>query len=109
MFAIARFSWAHVVEHICHGLPGPVEDAFYRTAQEALSNARKHAAGAPVRVLLAYRDGSMGLAERMWSSVFAIAWGSAQRCFGEVRSEHVREFFRPLLAFCGAQAQFGQS
>jgi signal transduction histidine kinase len=38
-------------------LPGPAEDALFRTAQEALSNARKHAAGAPVEVVLAYRDG----------------------------------------------------
>lgn len=37
-------------------LPGPAEDALFRTAQEALSNSRKHAAGAPVRVVLAYRD-----------------------------------------------------
>jgi signal transduction histidine kinase len=45
-----------VVEGVPRDLPGPTEDALYRTAQEALSNARKHAAGAPVRVLLAYRD-----------------------------------------------------
>lgn len=37
-------------------LPGSVENALYRTAQEALSNTRKHAPGAPVDVLLAYRD-----------------------------------------------------
>jgi signal transduction histidine kinase len=42
-------------------LPGPAEDALYRTAQEALSNARKHAAGAPVDVVLAYRDGTTEL------------------------------------------------
>jgi signal transduction histidine kinase len=50
-----------VVEGVPRDLPGPAEDALYRTAQEALSNARKHAAGAPVRVLLAYRDGSTEL------------------------------------------------
>jgi len=50
-----------VVEGVPHDLPGPAEDALYRTAQEALSNARKHAAGAPVRVLLAYRDGNTEL------------------------------------------------
>jgi signal transduction histidine kinase len=44
------------VEGVPRDLPGPAEDALYRTAQEALSNARKHAAGAPV-VLLAYQDG----------------------------------------------------
>jgi signal transduction histidine kinase len=42
-------------------LPGPAEDALYRTAQEALSNTRKHAAGAPVSVVLAYRDDSTEL------------------------------------------------
>jgi signal transduction histidine kinase len=31
-----------------------VEATLFRTAQEALSNARKHAPGAPVRVLLRY-------------------------------------------------------
>ncbi|HYS41352.1 MAG TPA: histidine kinase [Pseudonocardiaceae bacterium] len=50
-----------VVEGIPRDLPGPAEDTLYRTAQEALSNARKHAAGAPVHVLLAYRDGSTEL------------------------------------------------
>jgi signal transduction histidine kinase len=50
-----------VVEGVPRDLPGPAEDALYRTAQEALSNARKHAAGAPVRVVLAYRDGSTEL------------------------------------------------
>lgn len=38
-------------------LPGPTEDALFRTAQEALSNARRHAPGAPVHVLLAYGAG----------------------------------------------------
>jgi signal transduction histidine kinase len=50
-----------VVEGVPRDLPGPAEDTLYRTAQEALSNARKHAAGAPVHVLLAYRDGSTEL------------------------------------------------
>ncbi|HEX9338874.1 MAG TPA: histidine kinase [Pseudonocardiaceae bacterium] len=49
------------VEGVPRDLPGPAEDTLYRTAQEALSNARKHAAGAPVHVLLAYRDGSTEL------------------------------------------------
>jgi len=35
-------------------LPADVEAAAYRIAQEALSNARRHAAGAPVRVTLGY-------------------------------------------------------
>ncbi len=42
-------------------LPGPAEDTLYRTAQEALSNARKHASGAPVEVVLAYLDGTTEL------------------------------------------------
>jgi signal transduction histidine kinase len=42
-------------------LSGAAEDALFRTAQEALSNARKHAPGAPVDVLLAYRDGTTEL------------------------------------------------
>jgi signal transduction histidine kinase len=35
-------------------LTGPADATLYRTAQEALSNARKHAPGAPVQVLLSY-------------------------------------------------------
>lgn len=34
-------------------LPAPVSGAVYRTVQEALTNVRKHAAGAPTRVLVA--------------------------------------------------------
>jgi signal transduction histidine kinase len=49
------------VDGIPRDLPAPAEDALYRTAQEALSNARKHAPGAPVDVLLAYGDGSTEL------------------------------------------------
>ncbi|HVV19794.1 MAG TPA: histidine kinase [Pseudonocardiaceae bacterium] len=52
---------ALTVEGTPRDLPGPAEDALYRTAQEALSNARKHATGSPVDVLLAYRDGSTEL------------------------------------------------
>ena len=36
-------------------LSGPADATLYRTAQEALSNARKHAAGAPVQVELSYQ------------------------------------------------------
>ncbi|MEU2431557.1 histidine kinase [Streptomyces sp. NPDC007861] len=36
------------------GLPPPVERAIYRTVQEALTNARKHAPGASARVLLSH-------------------------------------------------------
>lgn len=49
------------VEGTPRDLPGPAEDALYRTAQEALSNARKHAAGAPVDVVLTYQDGTTEL------------------------------------------------
>lgn len=44
------------VEGTPRELPAPAEDALFRTAQEALSNARKHAAGAPVCVKLSYGD-----------------------------------------------------
>lgn len=57
----ARLETGTPTELTVHGeprdLPGPAEAALYRTAQEALSNARKHAPGAPVDVLLAYGDG----------------------------------------------------
>jgi signal transduction histidine kinase len=49
------------VDGTVRDLPGPVENALYRTVQEALSNARKHAEGAPIQVLLAYRDGTTEL------------------------------------------------
>jgi signal transduction histidine kinase len=49
------------VDGVHRNLSGPAEDALYRTAQEALSNARKHAPGAPVDVLLTYREGSTEL------------------------------------------------
>jgi signal transduction histidine kinase len=38
-------------------LPDPVEQALFRTVQEALTNVRKHAGPAQVRVRLDYRDG----------------------------------------------------
>jgi signal transduction histidine kinase len=38
-------------------LSGSAENTLFRTAQEALSNARKHAPGAPIRVVLDYQDG----------------------------------------------------
>jgi len=38
-------------------VPAEVGLAAYRTAQEALTNARKHAPGEPVRLRLAYEDG----------------------------------------------------
>jgi signal transduction histidine kinase len=44
------------VEGTPRDLSGPAESALYRTAQEALSNTRKHAPGAPVDVLLRYSD-----------------------------------------------------
>jgi signal transduction histidine kinase len=46
-----------LIEGSPRDLSRATEDALFRTAQEALSNARKHAAGAPVRVTLAYLDG----------------------------------------------------
>lgn len=42
-------------------LSATARETLLRTAQEALSNARKHAAGAPVTVRLAHRDGTTEL------------------------------------------------
>jgi signal transduction histidine kinase len=39
-----------------HNLSSSAEDTLYRTAREALSNVRKHAPGAPVRVRVDYGD-----------------------------------------------------
>lgn len=41
-------------------VPAPVQRAIYRTVQEALTNARKHAPGAPVTVTLQQGDGAVG-------------------------------------------------
>ncbi|MFV5996991.1 sensor histidine kinase [Streptomyces sp. NPDC056231] len=41
------------------GLPPPVQRAVYRTVQEALTNVRKHAPGATVRVCIHHRDGAI--------------------------------------------------
>ena len=40
-------------------LPAEAGLAAYRTAQEALTNARKHAPGQPVRLALAYEPGQV--------------------------------------------------
>ncbi|MGH3589256.1 MAG: sensor histidine kinase, partial [Pseudonocardia sp.] len=54
-----------VVELITEGTPrevAPIADvALYRMAQESLSNARQHAPGAPVRVVLRYSPREVGL------------------------------------------------
>jgi signal transduction histidine kinase len=42
-------------------LPPIADVTFYRVAQEALSNAREHAPGAPARVLLRYRESEVAL------------------------------------------------
>jgi signal transduction histidine kinase len=42
-------------------LSGSADATLYRTAQEALSNARKHAAGAPIEVGLSYLAGRVEL------------------------------------------------
>lgn len=42
-------------------IPAEPSLAVYRTAQEALTNARKHAPGQPVRLCLGYEDGSVTL------------------------------------------------
>ncbi|WP_052441763.1 sensor histidine kinase [Streptacidiphilus anmyonensis] len=43
-------------------LPEPIERAAYRTVQEALTNARKHAPGAPTTVRVELRDDSLRVA-----------------------------------------------
>jgi signal transduction histidine kinase len=47
-----------VVEGAAGELPAQGRLALYRTAQEALSNVRKHAPGAPVDVRLAWEPGA---------------------------------------------------
>jgi signal transduction histidine kinase len=57
----ARLETGNSVELTVSGTPrnlsNTAEDTLFRTTQEALSNARKHASGAPVRVVLEYADG----------------------------------------------------
>jgi signal transduction histidine kinase len=54
-------------------LPGPLESAFFRVAQEALANVRKHAHTERVRVALGRRDGSVRLEVRDWGRGFTPA------------------------------------
>lgn len=53
------------VELVLHGerkeLPPIADISFYRVTQEALSNAREHAPGAPARVVLRYRGSEVSL------------------------------------------------
>ena len=51
-------------------LPPTVETALYRVAQEALTNAQKHAPRARVRVTLERQDGSVCLRVRDWGQGF---------------------------------------
>jgi signal transduction histidine kinase len=54
-------------------LPGSLETAFFRVAQEALANVRKHAHTERVRVALARRDGSVRLEVSDWGRGFTPA------------------------------------
>ena len=54
-------------------LPGTLESAFFRVAQEALANVRKHAHTERVRVALGRRDGSVRLEVRDWGRGFTPA------------------------------------
>jgi signal transduction histidine kinase len=54
-------------------LPGTLESAFFRVAQEALANVRKHAHTQRVRVALGRRDGSVRLEVRDWGRGFTPA------------------------------------
>ena len=51
-------------------LPTALETALFRIAQEALTNARKHAQGAPVRIALKRSEGSMRLEVQDWGPGF---------------------------------------
>ena len=54
-------------------LPETLESAFFRVAQEALANVRKHAHTERVRVALGRRDGSVRLEVRDWGRGFTPA------------------------------------
>jgi signal transduction histidine kinase len=54
-------------------LPETLENAFFRVAQEALANVRKHAHTQRVRVALGRRDGSVRLEVRDWGRGFTPA------------------------------------
>jgi signal transduction histidine kinase len=54
-------------------LPGPLETAFFRVAQEALTNVRKHAHTQRVRVALGLSDGSVRLEVSDWGRGFTPA------------------------------------
>jgi signal transduction histidine kinase len=61
-------------------LPGPLETAFFRVAQEALTNVRKHAHTERVRVALGRRDdGVVHLEVRDWGRGFEEPAGAEQR------------------------------
>ena len=53
-------------------LPAALETALYRVAQEALTNVRKHAPAAGVRVTLRREDGSVSLSVKDWGQGFRI-------------------------------------
>jgi signal transduction histidine kinase len=53
-----------VIEGAADGLSATAQETVLRTAQEALTNARRHAAGAPVSVRLTTRDGTTELEVR---------------------------------------------
>jgi signal transduction histidine kinase len=52
-------------------LPPPVEVALFRVAQEALTNARKHAQAGRARLVLGRRQGAVDLEVRDWGRGFA--------------------------------------
>jgi signal transduction histidine kinase len=54
-------------------LPGTLESAFFRVAQEALANVRKHAHSERVRVALGRHNGSVHLEVRDWGRGFTPA------------------------------------
>ena len=52
-------------------LPAPVEVALFRVAQEAMTNARKHAQAGRARLVLRRRQGAVDLEVRDWGRGFA--------------------------------------
>lgn len=64
-------------------LPGPVETAIFRVAQEALANVRKHAGPTRVAVTLSQSDHCITLDVRDWGVGFAPGERSRQRRRGE--------------------------
>ena len=58
-------------------LPDAVSLAAFRIAQESLTNARRHAAGADVRIALAFEPGTLGLVVENGTAIVAAVNGTS--------------------------------